>query len=571
MAAPVLPLPQTKLPSIPSTRLTPEQQYWRSFRNPLLLPSPSNSPINHISQPSLPASTSSSSSSSSTSTTPPDLFTVTTGARVQLYSIRTRKLLKTLTRFDDIARCASVRADGRILAASDDGGTIQVFDIHSRAILKTWREHKQPVWAVKFSPADPTALLSASDDRTVRLWDLPSERSVQTFVGHADYVRSAGFIPAAGGGRGGDLLYSGGYDGLVKVWDSRAAAGLGGRSVMTFKMRGPVESVLPLRAGTTILAAAENKIAVLDIVAGKPLHVIKSHQKTVTALSLASGGRRVVSGALDGHMKVFETTGWNVVGGSKYPSPILSLGVITTGSDMEDKHIAVGMQSGLLSIRTRLSGEQKVRERERQREMQALLEGKLDEHDKRVAAKQQKQKRGKGWEKRLRGMDFVGEGVDIVIDAQDPSASARKRKREQPWELDLRKGRYAAALDAVLSPSITNNNNNTNTATNNKINILTLLTALRHRSALRAALSGRDEVTLQPVLQWVYKSITDPRVVDLCVEVAMNILDIYSGNLGQSAVIDGIVEKLHVRVQEEVDRAQQAWMTKGMLGMLSIS
>ncbi|OJD09679.1 hypothetical protein ACJ73_10151 [Blastomyces percursus] len=374
-------------------------------------------------------------------------------------------------------------------------------------------------------------------------------------------------MPAAGGARGADLLYSGGYDGLVKVWDSRAAGG--GKSVMTFKMRGPVESVLPLTAGTAMLAAAENKIAVLDVVAGKPLHVIKSHQKTVTALSLASGGRRVVSGALDGHMKVFETTGWNVVGGSKYPSPILSLGVITTGSDREDKHIAVGMQSGLLSIRTRLSGEQKVRERERQREMQALLDGKLDEHDKRVA--KQKKKRGKGWEKRLRGMDFVGEGVDIVIDAQDPAASARKRKREQPWELDLRKGRYAAALDAALAPVNSNNSNNKSTAANSKLNILTLLTALRHRSALRAALSGRDEVTLQPVLKWVYKSITDPRVVDMCVEVAMNILDIYSGNLGQSAVVDGMVERLHARVREEVDRAQQAWMTKGMLEMLNVS
>ncbi|EEH16967.1 hypothetical protein PABG_07054 [Paracoccidioides brasiliensis Pb03] len=569
MAAPVLPLPQVKLPSIPSTRLTPEQQYWRSFKNPLLLPSPSNSPINHISQPSAPSAPSSTSSfatSTALNTTPPDLFTVTTGSRVQLHSIRTRKLLKTLTRFDDIARCADIRADGRILAASDDSGTIQLFDINSRAILKTWREHsKLPVWAVRFSPADPTVLVSAGDDRVVRLWDLPSERSVRGFVGHGDYVRCAGFMPgvgagSAGGGGGGNLLFSAGYDGMVKIWDSRAT----GRSVMTFQMRGAVESVLPLLSGTMVLATAENRIAVLDVVAGKPLHIIRSHQKTVTALSLASGGRRVVSGALDGHMKVFETTGWNVVGGSKYPSPILSLGVITTGHDREDKHIAVGMQSGLLSIRTRISGAQKVRERERAREMQALLDGKLDEHDKRVT-KLQKKKRGRGWEKRLRGMDFIGEGVDIVIDAQDPASASHKRKREQPWELDLRKGRYAAALDAVLSRS------SKSTGANNKLNILTLLTALRHRSALRAALSGRDEVTLQPILQWVYKSITDPRVVDICVEVAMNVLDIYSGNLGQSVVFDGLIERLHARVREEVDRAQQAWMTKGMLGMLRVS
>ncbi|PGH01542.1 hypothetical protein AJ79_07890 [Helicocarpus griseus UAMH5409] len=546
MAAPVLPLPLVKLPSTPSTRLTPEQQYWRSFKNPLLLPSPSNSPITHISQPSPPIST-----SSASATNPPDVFTVTTGARVQLYSIRTRKLLKTLTRFDDIARCADVRPDGRVLAASDDTGTIQVFDVNSRAILKTWREHKQPVWVTQFSPADPTALISASDDRTVRLWDLPSESSVRTFAGHGDYVRAGGFM---GGerGQGGNLLMSGGYDGLVKVWDSRAA----GRAVMTFKMAGAVESVLAMEAGTTLLASAENAIGVLDVVAGKPLKVIRSHQKTVTALAAASGGKRVVSGALDGHVKVFETTGWNVVGGSKYPSPILSLGVITAGADREDKHIAVGMQSGLLSLRTRLSGAQKVRERERAREMQALLEGKLAEHD--AKQKNKERQRGKGWDKRLRGMDFVGEGVDIVIDAQDPSADSRKRKREQPWEQDLRRGRFAAALDAVLSGS----------AGSNKVTTLTCLTALRHRGALRVALAGRDEVTLQPVLNWVYRHISDPRMVDMCVEVGMAVLDIYSGELGRGSAIDGVVEKLHVRVREEVDRAQQAWMTGGMLGML---
>jgi UTP15 C terminal. len=59
--------------------------------------------------------------------------------------------------------------------------------------------------------------------------------------------------------------------------------------------------------------------------------------------------------------------------------------------------------------------------------------------------------------------------------------------------------------------------------------------------------------------------------VELCVEVAMNVLDIYSGNLGQSAQIDKLVERLHRRVRDEVERAQQAWQTKGMLDMLKVS
>ncbi|KAL4877446.1 WD40-repeat-containing domain protein [Aspergillus karnatakaensis] len=537
MAAPVLPLTQVKLPELPTSQLSPEQLHWKTFKNPLLIPSPANGPVNSITQPSAPSSA----SAFPSLTQPPDIFTVTTGARVQIYSIRTRKLLRSITRFDDTARGTDVRPDGRILVAGDDSGTLQVFDVSSRAILKTWKDHKQPVWVAKFSPSDPTTLLSASDDRTVRLWDLPSETSVKTFVGHSDYVRTASFMPGSLASSG--SLVSGSYDRTVRLWDPRVE----GRSAMTFKMGAPLEAVLPMPTGTTVLAAADNKIAVLDIVAGKPLHMIQSHQKTVTSLSLASDGQRLLSGALDGHLKIHETTGWNVVAGFKYQSPILSLCSISSGAAREDKHIAVGMQSGLLSIKTRLSGQQKARERERKKEMEALLEGKIEEHDKKMA----KKKRGSAWARRWRGLDFVGEGVDIIIEGNE----AAKRKKEKGWEFDLRKGRYSVAMDGALN-------------TGDKVAQLTMFSELKHRSALRAALQGRDEVTLQPVLEWVYKHIGEPRLVNLSVEVAMNLLDIYSGNLGQSEQIDKMVERLHWRVRDEVDFAHRAFETKGMLDML---
>ena len=529
MAAELQPIPHLKLPARPSS-LTPERTYWRTFKSPLVLPSSTSHAITHIAQPSVNPRAAQAS---------PDTFVVTTGARVQIFSHRTRKLLKTITRFDDTAHSGEIRYDGRVLVAGDETGAIQVFDVNSRAILKTWKECKQPVWTTKWNPTETTSLMSCCDDATVRLWDLPSQESVITFRGHHDYVRCGQFMP----GQASNLLLSGSYDQTVRLWDARTPE----RAVMTFKHVAAVESVLSMPSGTTILASADNQIAVLDVIAGRPLHMIKNHQKTVTTLFLASNGSRLVSGGLDGHMKVFETTGWNVVAGVKYPSPILSLAVISSGAAREDKHIVVGMSSGVLSIKTRLSGSQKVRERERQKEMEALLTGTIDEHDKKLT-----KKRPRGWEKRFRGRDFTGEAVDIVIDGNDRG----KVKRQKKWEKDVHQQRYREALDFVLAKT-------------DKMTVLTLLTTLRYRSALRASLEGRDEITLQPIMKWVYLNISSPTFVPICVEVVMNIMDLYSKHLSQSLDLAKQTEKLHKRIKEEVERAQQAGMTRGMLEMLT--
>ncbi|MCJ1285746.1 hypothetical protein MMC26_005087 [Xylographa opegraphella] len=528
MSVPVLPLQPVKLPPGPSP-LTPEQIYWRTFKSQQLVPSPSNTPITNISFPSLPLDA---------ATQPSDYFVVTTGTRVQIFSIRSRKLIKTIARFDDVAHGAEIRRDGRVMVAGDESGAIQVFDVHSRAILKTWKEHKQPVWTTKFSSTELTTLMSASDDQTVRLWDLPSQESTTTFAGHQDYVRTGAFMPGQASG----LVVSGSYDQTVRLWDPRASTS----AVMTFKHAAPVECVLPMPSGTTILAAADNQISVLDIVAGRPLHILQSHQKTVTSLSFASKSSRLVSGGLDGHVKIFETTGWNVVAGSKYPSPILALSVISAGHGGEDRHLAVGLQSGLLSIKTRLSGQQKVKERERQKEMQALIEGNIEELDKKRA-----KKLPSGLRKRLRGRDFTGEGADVIIEGNE----RERRAKPKDWERLLRSGKYSVALDEVLRSGELS-------AT------LTLLVALRHRSAMRTALSGRDEITLRPILSWICKFITNPQHLALCVDIGLLVLDLYATQMGQSNHIDTLLKRLHDQVRREVRKSQQAWQTEGMLGLL---
>ena len=527
MAADVRPVQQTKLPARPSS-LTPEQTYWRSFRARLDIPSPTNNAVTDISQPLL-----------NTIASGLDTFAVTTGARVQIYSQRSRKLLKTIARFNDVAHSGDLRSDGKVLVAGDDTGTIQVFDTSSRAILKTWKACKQPVWTTKWSLTDNTALMSCSDDKTVRLWDLPSEQSVAVLRGHQDYVRSGCFIP----GHGGSLFASGSYDETVRIWDTRTVAS----PVLTFRHTAAVEAVLSMPSGSTLAAAAGNQIAILDLVGGRPLNVIQNHQKTVAALCLASQGSRLVSGGLDGHLKIFETTGWKVVAGSKYPSPVLSVSVLRDFATNEDKHIAVGMASGVLSLRTRYSGVERQNQRQREKEMEALLAGTIDDHDAKAA-----KKRPKGWEKRLRGTDYDGADADIVVEGND----RKKAKKPKPWEVALRRDQYKQALDIAIKGQ-------------DDLTILTLLDELRYRSALSAALQGRDEAALRPVMNWVFRRVSHPSFTLICVEISMNIMDLYSKYLEQSTQLATEVKKLHKRVQQEVGHARAAYETRGMLRLIA--
>ena len=383
--------------------------------------------------------------------------------------------------------------------------------------------------------------MSCSDDRTVRLWDLPSEESQWKGVGHGDYVRCGDFMPGQGGG---NLLVSGSYDQTVRLWDSRS----GEKAVMIFQHASAVESVLPMPGGTTLLAAADNQINVLDLVAAKPLEKLQNHQKTVTSLCLASNGTRVLSGALDGHVKVFETVNWSVVAGFKYRSPVLSLCVVGAGTSREDRHLAVGLESGVMSLRTRLSGQQKVQAKEREREMKALIEGTTEQFDRKKA------KKSKRTQRMLRGKDFTGEGADIIIDG-----NARKNtKKGSQWEKALREGRYASALDLVI-----------NARPQDKQAVLTLITALRHRSALRTALKGRNEEELEPILQWLNKIIPDPRHIKLTSDVGLLILDLYAQHLGEAPTIDKLVKKLHNAVRSSAEYSQQAQSTLGMLDLLA--
>ena len=429
--------------------------------------------------------------------------------------------------------------------SGSDSGQVQAFDTNSRAVLKTFHEHRQPVWVTKWHPTDLTGIVSCSDDRTVRLWDLPAENSVWRGHGHQDYVRAGTFL---GDGK---LIATGSYDQTIRIWDPRVGGGeqnSRGGNVATYKLPAPVESVVSLANGTTLVGSSGEKLTAIDLIANRPLGLWSNHQKTITSIAVASQGTRVLTGALDGHVKVWDTEEWNVVAGLKYPAPILSLEVAAAGPQREDRHLCVGMQSGVLSIKTRLSGEAKAARREKEKEMAALVAGKIDEYD-----AKKKKKRGSGWERANRGKDFTGEGADIIIEGQEK----RRIKKLNRWEAAARRGDYQEALDMVieaLDPTA----------------IITMLTHFTHRSALRRALSNRTADQLLPIMAWLNKSMKDPNHMRLKTDLALHIVDIYGAHLGKSEAFDAAFLKLVDMTKQGCETSQMCVTALGMFNLLEM-
>lgn len=202
----------------------------------------------------------------------------------------------------------------------------QVFDINSRAILRTLDSHKQPVHITRFSPSNQTQILSCSDDTTVKLWDVPSQSPIHTFTSHTDYVRS-GLVSQSNP----HLILTGSYDSTIRLFDARSGECemvMGGGGKVGSSGAIPVEQVLMFPSGSVALSSAGPILRVWDLVAGgRCLRALSNHQKTVTSLAFNSNASRLLTGGLDQMVKVYDVSAYKVVHTMRYPSSVLCLAI----------------------------------------------------------------------------------------------------------------------------------------------------------------------------------------------------------------------------------------------------
>lgn len=496
-----------------STKHSPESRYWRQFKYPVFVKE--YAPVTSV----------------HFSPSKPHRYAVTAATRVQIYAPRTQKVTKTIARFKDVARSGTIRADGKLVVAGDDTGLIQVFDINSRAILRTLDSHKQPVYVTRFSTLTPTQILSCSDDTTAKLWDVPSQTSISTFTSHTDYVRT-GQVSSSNP----NMILTGSYDGTVRMFDARSGhcEMIMGQSNSGEKTA--VEQVLMFPSGTVAISSSGPIIRVWDIVAGgRCTRALSNHQKTITSLAFNASASRLLTGGLDQMVKVYDVSTYKVVHTMRYPAPILCLAV-----SPDETHIAAGMSDGTLSVRRR---QQKASETSDNAPFSAsnVRSGAFE--------------------------SFLGSGIGQgqtknksksrpIGDANEFRIESKRTKRLKDYDRFLKGFKYSAALDSVLRKKVP------------PATAFALIQELIHRDGLRTALAGRDDVLLEPVLRLLVKYVTDPRFGEMACDVASMAIEMYASVIGQSPLIDSLFLRLQKKVLMELRFQRELLKTKGALDMV---
>ena len=307
--------------------------------------------------------------------------------------------------------------------------------------------------------------------------------------------------------------------------------------------------------GSRLVAACGGAhVSVFDLMGGgRRVARLSHHQKTVTCLAAAdrtgaagARGPRLLSGSLDGAVKVYETGGFSVVHsfGHEAGAAVTALGVSPCGGAL-----AVGLADGRLLTRRhawRGAGEAAAGGDDGG-------VGGVDDADERglsAAELQGGARRGRTWLTAgnyayfTRGQSDRADATDVVVERQ-------RRAGLAPYDRLLRRFRHAEALDAALGSG--------SAAAADAV-----AGALEARGALAEAVGGRDAAGLCPLLRHLCRHLPDPRYSRTLLRVTELVIDAYAPVVGAGegrgdAEVDSLFGRLGAAVAAEL-RAQERLM-----------
>lgn len=183
----------------------------------------------------------------------------------------------------------AISPDGRSALSSGDDGTIRLWDLASRTLVKELLGHSSTVHTVVFS-ADGKRAASAGEDHTARLWDLDSGRELARFAGHQAPVLSVAIS------HDGKRLATGSFDKTFRVWDVHGTECLWSSDAHVSWVR----VVKFSHDDRRLLTAGNDTLSIVwDARTGRMQRVLVGQNSVVLSAEFSADAARVLTGGYD--------------------------------------------------------------------------------------------------------------------------------------------------------------------------------------------------------------------------------------------------------------------------------
>ena len=152
-------------------------------------------------------------------------------------------------------------------------------------------------------------LATVARDDSVRLWDADSGQLVHRWKVPTNEWRDTrvAFSP------GGELLASGSFDGRIRLWDVNSKA----EYAVLEKHADAIKDVAFSPDGRWLASAGDIRdltVRIWDVEKKSLVEILKGHAESVYSLAWNRAGTLLASGAIDGTIRIWDTSTWREVG-----------------------------------------------------------------------------------------------------------------------------------------------------------------------------------------------------------------------------------------------------------------
>lgn len=238
--------------------------------------------------------------------------------------------------------------DGRRIAAGSDVGRVQIWNADSGVLLQSFDFHGRAIACLAFSPDGQMIVMGSRGTGMVWLWGIRSDEPLWERQGHHSFEIPS--LPFSGGNvlgvafsPNGRYIASGGLDGKARIWDAKT-----GQELLLLHVNSPVGCVTFAPDGRYIVTASDDRsIRIWESATGewestsdaRLSHSLSTRDRRIFSVGFSPDGRRLVAGGLDdgafpridGVVQIWDVEAWVELCCFTEPADVNSVAICPNG------------------------------------------------------------------------------------------------------------------------------------------------------------------------------------------------------------------------------------------------